>query len=173
METLQRQLMSQLIQLQGAGIASIDSETNVDLLGGKKNPMKGKVTKVAEGANVMFFTNSNTNSYRNMIHKRLTKEGKNPENFKLSKRVWGERVPETPFVQHKGEFYVEAVYLRAPKSVKYYLEGQEIAKEDIQGLKADKPKAESQGGLDDKVVIRTFKLKSILAVKMGELSFNV
>lgn len=169
MDALARKVAAAIIQMKGASIGSIDSETIPALTGGKKNPMKGKVTKVAKKQNVMFFCNSNNNSYNDMVKRRLVKEGKNPETFVLGKRPWGTRLPDTPFIEHKGNLYVEVIFLQSPKDVVYFLDGAPIAKSDIQGLPVDKPST-GQGGLDDKVVLRTFKLSSIKALKMGELS---
>jgi hypothetical protein len=162
----QKQLMEALVKVNGCGIAGIETETEVKLLGGKKNPMLGRVTKVMKGGNVLLFSNSNSNGYNNMVRRRLEKEGKNPEGFKLGKRVWGERVPETPMVLHKGELYMEAIFNQAPTQVQYLLDGEPIAKEDIIGLK-EKPEEGKQGGLSDKVVIRTYKLSSIRKLKAG------
>ena len=172
MNKLGKQIVAALVQVQGSSIASITDETVVTLTGGKKNPMQGRVTKLTENANVMFFTNSTTNSYNNMVKKRLAAEGKNPESFQLGPRVWGERMPDTPFIQHKNELYVEVIFLRAPKIVRYFFDGVAIAKEAIFGLPVDKAEG-GQGGLDDKVIIRTYKLASLKAIKMGGLSVNV
>jgi len=167
--TFGRQIVSTLIQLQGCAIGSMDAVTKVELKGGKKNPMQGRVTKLAEGGNVMFFCNSSSNAYNNMVKKRLAAEGKAPESFVLGQRVWGERMPDTPFIQHKGELYLEAIFLKAPKTVTYFLDGEVIDKDAIEGLKVDASEGE-QGGLDNKVIIRTYKLASIKQIKMGELS---
>lgn len=161
-------LLAALKQLNNCSIATIDSTTEVKLKGGKSNPQLGRVTKKMEGGNIMFFCNMNSNSYQNMVKKRLAEEGKDPETFQLGKRVWGERVPSTPFVLHKGELYVEAIFLKSPKVVKYFLDGKEIDKKDVIGLE-DKEEGK-QGGLDNKVIIRTYKLSSIDKVKMGALS---
>jgi hypothetical protein len=169
MNTFARKIVASLVQVQGSSIAVIDSETVEELTGGKKNPMQGRIVKRAEGAKVMFFTNTNSNAYNNMVQRRLEAEGKDPNSFVLGKRVWGERLPETPFVKHNDKLYVEAVYLAPPKVVKYFLDGVEIAKNAIQGLKESKTEGE-QGGLEDKVVVRTFKLDSIKRIKMGSLS---
>jgi len=172
MDKLAKQIVAALVQVQGSSIASITAETVVELKGGKKNPMQGRITKVAENANVMFFTNSTTNSYNNMVKKRLAAEGKNPENFQLGPRVWGTRMPDTPFIQHNNALYAEVVFLRAPKIVRYLFDGVAIAKAAIIGLPADKEEGK-QGGLDDKVIIRTYKLESLKSIKMGSLSVNV
>jgi len=162
-------LMAALKQLNGVAIAAINSKTDVTLLGGKKNPMQGRVKKVMEGGNIMFFCNMNNNGYNDMVKRRLEKEGKDPESFTLGKRVWGERVPQTPFVLHNGQIYVEAIFLKSPKQVSYLLDGKPIEKNQIEGLKEKQEEGE-QGGLNNKVIIRTYKLDSITALKMGELS---
>lgn len=171
MENLKAKLVAQLAQVQGSAIASITAETAVTLKGGKKNPLQGKVTKRAENANVMFFTNTNSNAYNNMVRRRLEAEGKHAEDFTLGKRVWGERIDESPFIQHKGQLYVEVVFLAPPQSVKYFVDGAETDKAQIPGLPED-TKEGKQGGLDNKVILRTYKLDSIKQVKMGALSFN-
>lgn len=162
------ELMAALKKLNGCSIGSIDTLTEVKLTGGKKNPQQGRITKKVTGGNVMFFCNIASNAYQNMVKRRLEAEGKNPENFELKPRVWGERVPTTPFVMHKGEIYVEAIFLKSPKSVEYFLDGAPIAKADVIGLD-DKGESE-QGGLDNKVIIRTYKLASIQKIKMGDMS---
>lgn len=165
----QKQLMEALVKVNGCGIAGIETETPVKLLGGKKNDMLGRVTKVMKGGNILLFSNSNSNGYQNMVNKRLKAEGKDPETFKLGKRVWGERVPQTPLVLNKGKVYMEAIFLKAPTDVQYLLDGKPINKEDIVGLKV-KPAEGEQGGLDNKVVIRTYELNNIKKLKMGENS---
>lgn len=170
MNTLARKLTAALVQVQGSSIAVIDTETVVELAGGKKNPMLGKVTKRAEGSKVMFFTNTNSNAYNNMVKRRLVAEGKDPNGFVLGERRWGKRLPETPLIQHNDKLYAEAVFLAPPKIVRYFFNGQPIAKAAIIGLKEDAEKETSQGGLSDKVVIRTYTLENIKRVKMGELS---
>ena len=169
MEQLAQKIVNALTQLNGCAIGSITTVTDVVLKGGKKNPMQGEVTKHAKNANVMFFCNSKSNGYQNMVKRRLSAEGKAPESFKLSKRTWGERIADTPFVTHKGQMYVEVIYLHAPTEVEYKLAGERIAKENIIGLKESSASG-AQGGLENKVIIRTFKLSSLRSIKMGELS---
>ncbi len=168
MDTLARKIVASLVQLQGSAIASIDTETKVVLTGGKKNPFQGRVTKVAEGSNVMFFTNTNKNAYNAMVQRRLVAEGKNPANFQLGPRPWGERIPETPFIKHNQKLYVEVVFLRPPSSVRYFVDGVETDKALIPGLPVSQEGA--QGGLDDKVVLRTFMLENVRRLRMGDKS---
>lgn len=153
-----------LNQINGSGFVGMSTRTQVKLTGGKKNPQQGRIEKLHEGATVMCFTNKNQNGYENMVKRRLTKEGINPDVFKLGKRVWGERVPNTPFVEHKGGTYIEVIFIKSGK-VSYLQDGQPIKKADIEGLPVESEGG--QGGLKDKVQIRTFALKSILSFRYG------
>ena len=154
-----------LSTVNGATFISMDTTTTPTLTGGKSNPMQGRVRKHNTGANIMVFQNKNSHGYDNMVKRRLEKEGKNPELFKLSPRKWGKRVPNLPIVEHKGAQYLEVIFLAAGRTI-YTLDGQPIDRDSIEGLKDSQPEG-SQGGLHDKVIIRTFKLDSIDRLKVG------
>lgn len=103
-----------------------------------------------------------------MVKRRLEKEGKNPDSFQLSPRKWGERVPNTPFITHtpKGQtvekVYLEVIFLKGGES-KFYVDGKLTAREDIPGIAEGEAE---QGGLENKVIIRTFSLESIRSVRI-------
>lgn len=147
-----------LANVNGASFISIDSETTPTLLGGRKNAMQGQIRKVMIGANVMVFQNKNGSAYDAMVQRRLVAEGKDPESFQLGERKWGERKPGTPFIEHNGELYLEVIFLR-PGKVEYKHGVRPIEAANVEGLK--EPKEAEQGGLDNKVIIRTFKADSI------------
>lgn len=152
--------------ISGTDFVGMDTETSVTLLGGKKNPMQGRVTKVTTGSNVMVFQNG---GYNAMVQRRLAQEGKDPESFELSPRAWGTRVQGGPFVEHKGALYLEVIFLSAGK-VQYMFDGQPIAKDQIEGLKESSEGR--QGGLENKVVIRTFKVDSIVALRVNKQEYT-
>ena len=158
-------LQTVLADVNGATFIGIDSTTVVKLTGGKKNIMQGRVTKTVTGSNVMVFTNKNSNGYSNMVARRLEKEGKDPGDFKLSPRPWGVRIPDSPFVQHNDKLYLEVIFLKAG-TVEYLFDGRSIDKDQIEGL-ADKEEGE-QGGLDNKVVIRTYSVDNITAITVDK-----
>jgi hypothetical protein len=166
MEKKSKAILAALKTLNGTAIAAIDTFTPVKLTGGKKNEMQGRIYKKVSGSNIMFFCNLNSNGYENMVNRRLAAEGKEP--FILSPRVWGERVTGTPFVSHKGQLYVEAIFLKAPTKIEYFYNDQPIDKDKIIGL-PEKQEGD-QGGLDNKVIIRTYHLENITSLKMGEMS---
>lgn len=152
-------------QVNGNAIISIDTETELRLLGGRKNPHIGHAMKIGLRHNVMVFQNKTINAYDAMVRRRLEKEGKNPDRFQLSPRTWGERVQGMPFVVHKDQMYLEVIFLKAGETF-YTLHGEPTLPAFIQGLNEEHDEAE-QGGLDNKVIIRTFKFSSILAVRIN------
>lgn len=160
-------LSQAMSHVSGASFVGIDTKTIPSLKGGKKNPMQGKITKVTTGSSVMVFQNKNTNAYENMVRRRLIQEGKNPD-FEVGPRAWGERVKDTPFVSHKGKNYLEVIFLK-PGKTQFFYDDQPIAREDIIGLD-EKPEGD-QGGLNDKVIIRTFDVDSITAIRIDNQVF--
>lgn len=154
--------------LNGASFISLDTITDPRLTGGKKNPFVGNTSKITTGSSVMIAQNKNSSSYNNMVKRRLTEEGKDAEDFQLSPRSWGERIEGTPFIKHtkKGSdtesYYLELIFLK-PGIVTYQVDGVETAPEDIQGL--PKRVEGEQGGLDNKVVIRTVCVDNITCIR--------
>lgn len=150
----------------GMTFIGLDTSTEPRLKGGKSNPYKGRVRKVMTGANVMVFQNKTINGYDAMVKRRLTKEGKDPSTFKLSPRTWGSRLPNTPVVEHKGKYYLEVIFLSSGK-VHYEVDGVVTDPSDIVGLDLDKQEGR-QGGLNDKVIIRTFAVENITKLTINK-----
>ena len=160
-------------EIKGGTFVGLDTETVEKLKGGKKNPFQGRVTKRVTGSTVMVFGNTESNAYENMVKRRLAKEGKDPEDFQLGQRAWGQRIAGTAFVEHKGEHYIETIFMRAG-DVEYFLDGKPLGSVAIDDadqqwldLPAVKVNPEGQGGLseENRVIIRTYKLSSIIAVR--------
>jgi hypothetical protein len=101
-----------------------------------------------------------------MVRRRLEQEGKDPVTFELKPRKWGTRRPGTPFVDHNGYLYLEVIFLK-PGKVEFIYRDMVIPREAVQGLK--EPNEAEQGGLDNKVIIRTFKADSIKAVTIDKM----
>ena len=166
-------LAAALENVSGASFVGVDTLTVVALTGGKANPHKGRITKAVTGSSVMVFQNKTTSAYADMVARRLAAEGKNPAGFELGPRAWGERLPSSPIVRHeKGGitlYYLEVIFLRSG-AVSYSLDGETITKSEIIGL-ADKVEGE-QGGLENKVIIRTFGVDSIIALRVDGREFT-
>lgn len=167
-----REIVSNILRINGTKIGSIDTVTNVDLKGGKSNPYRGRITKHTMGANVIFINDNNDSSYQRMVRKRLVQEGMDAANFSVGPRPWGERIQGTPLIQHKDTMYVQVVHLRKPTNIVYKLDGQIVIDiNTVPGFTANKSEGR-QGGLVKKVIVRTPKISSIHAVKMGDLSVS-
>jgi hypothetical protein len=164
-------LIAAVSTINGASFIGIDTHTDVKLAGGQKNPHQGRVTKRMTGALCMAFTNQNINAYRAMVQRRLEKENKDPESFELGPRAWGTRVPNLPIVEHKDSYYLEVIFMK-PGVVEYLLDGLVTPEADIQGLPARRVDADSQGGLEDKVIIRDFKAESITELRINGQSYR-
>ena len=162
-------LVNAVANINGASFVGLDTHTDVTLAGGKSNPMQGRVTKRMIGATVMSFQNKNFSAYEAMVKRRLVAENKDPEAFVLGPRAWGTRIPNMPIVEHKGEYFLEVIFMK-PGTVVYELDGNSIDPMAIIGLKA--PTAGEQGGLEDKVIIRTFKAESITELRVDGQVFN-
>lgn len=153
-------------KVNGASFIAIDTETVVKLTGGKSNPLQGHVTKVTMRSNVMVFQNKHGSAYDAMVKRRLVQEGKDPESFELSPRKWGVREQGTPFVTHNGNEYLEVIFLK-PGQTHYRVDGVPTPKEQIEGLPTRSDEAD-QAGLENKVIIRTFAVESILAITVDK-----
>ena len=167
------QLINAVANINGASFVGIDTHTDVTLTGGKNNPHQGRVTKKMLGATVMSFQNKNFSAYEAMVQRRLIAEKKDPEAFVLGERAWGTRVPNMPIVEHfkdgDTKYYLEVIAL-TPGVISYYLDGNPIDASFIIGLK--KGSAGEQGGLENKVIIRTFAADSILALRIDGVEYK-
>lgn len=168
---MSNKLQQLLSNVSGNTIISLDTVTVPKLKGGKKNPMQGLVQKKMKSINVMVFTNEQSNGYENMVNRRLEKEGFEPKSFEVGPRAWGQRIPNTPFVLHNDQLYLEVIFLKSGKPSYTLLDaaGNEhgIFEEEIEGLPESKESEDGQGGLSDKVIIRTFKADNIKAITIN------
>ena len=164
-------LKAKLETVKGTTFAGLDTITNIKLKGGKKNPHQDRVTKRTTGANVILFSNVEHSPYVAMVKRRMEQEGKDPSEFEAKPRAWGSRVGKTPFIEHKDKYYLEVIF-RSPGKSEYFLDGKPIAKEDIEGLEVEKSEtaqeteAASQGGIEEKIVIRTFAIENIEQIRL-------
>jgi hypothetical protein len=149
--------------LAGGTFVGMDTETVPALKGGKKNPQQGRVTNRMVGATVMCFANASGSAYEAMVKRRLVAEGRAAEDFQIGPRAWGTREVGAPFVEHRGNHYLEVIFLHSGKT-QFFLDGVAIAREDVEGLEEQRD-GTGQGGLENKVVIRTFALDSVIALR--------
>lgn len=160
-------VLNALKNVNGSSFVGIDTVVDVKLSGGKKNPQQGRITKKMVGASVMVFQNKKINGYEAMVQRRLAAEGKDPGSFELGERAWGTRLPDLPIVEHIKDgvtkHYLEVIFLKSGK-VEYFQDGAPINEADITGL-PDR-QVDGQGGLDNAVIIRTFGVDSLTAIRV-------
>jgi hypothetical protein len=158
-----------LAPINGATFATLDTQTEQPLRGGKANPHQGRIVKRCLGNRVMLFTNKKSSGYDNMVKRRLEQAGLDPDSFECGPLPWGQRVPNSPFIEHRGKRYLQVIFQEAG-DVKYFYRRQDgeyfpIEKDDIQGLPLNSG-SEHQGLEPSKQVIcRTYALDSILAIR--------
>ena len=183
--------------INGTTFASIDTTTEVKLskkmstcvkddqsgiiqalldAGVETNPFCDKIFKHTSGTSVLLFSNSKTNGYENMVKRRLEQEGKDKESFKLSPPVWGERIKDTPIITHNGEYYLEVILQHSGDS-SYVIKDKDnfykhIDKDLIFGLPKTRENSTGQGGIENKVMICRYKLKSITGIRCNNQSFT-
>ncbi len=167
-------LFSDPSKVNGGTFVSIDCVTIPKLSGGKANPMQGNVRKFNIGSQVMVFQNKNGSSYEAKVKRHMASEGLDPDNFVLSPRTWGERIPNTPNIHHnkdgQDKYYLEVIFMKSG-AVSYKLNGQAIDKSEVQGL--DKKEESQQGGQEKKVIIRTYGWDSIISFRLDKQSYIV
>lgn len=148
-----------LDDVEGSAKFEIDTLTDVKLKGGKKNEMQGRVQKRTKDAIVTVYNKYKQGGYEKLVKEQMEREGKDPSTFELKPRAWGVRIENTPFVENKGKHYIECFFEESGKT-EYLLDG-EVYDGEIEGLPEKKVNEESQGGIETKIVVRTFSIDSI------------
>lgn len=156
--------------LNGLTFVGLDTETTVKLKGGKKNILQGRVTKRTTGISARIAQNMHTNAYVNSVRKGLEQEGKSADDFQLSPRKWGVRIDNTPFIENKGQYYLE-VDIQSAGVTEVLLDGQPTDKSTIEGYPSARVQAK-QGGLDNKIILRDFKVESITTIRINKQQFS-
>lgn len=169
-------------KLSGASFVTINTTTTPKLNktlvtddGRIENPYFDKVTKQSK-LNCQIFQNKVKNGYEEMVKRRMVKEGKDPETFELQPRKWGVRLPNLPIIEHKGEYYLEVI-VHNTLSSEYIYNNKSVKSTEIKGWPSSGDPEKSQGGIEDKVEIRSIKLSNIKEIHIGgevltDLFFN-
>lgn len=147
---------------------------------------KDKLSKAAEAqtllSNVLTLAEQNDLAAKIEAHLSDTDADRREEaeeRFTVSPRKWGERIPNTPFIQHTKDgatkHYLDTIFLRAGTS-EFFLDGNPIAEADIVGY--EKPVAKEspnvQGGLkvENQIIVRSIGLDSIRAIRTGGSEYS-
>lgn len=148
-------LVRALMTVKNATPASFVAVTEVKM-NKTNNPYYEKVTK-KQKSNV--FINFD---YSASVNRRLLKEGKSPD-FVAKQRAWGEKLPGTPLVFHKNEYYMEARFLAAEPKVEYFVGNVPTDKAVLETylpvVKTETLKEHQ--GVDEVIILRDFKVRNI------------
>ena len=81
--------------------------------------------------------------------------------FDVQPRKWGIRLPNSPLVEHKGNYYLEAKVENVFQTRFTDVDGNELDKQDVLPFLPKKRESATQDRLEKKVYLRDFKLSSI------------
>lgn len=171
--------------VQGTRICGIDSDIKVSRLVRDTKVQPGVLRKVTKGSVVMVFAQDDPTAYSNQVKSRMEKEGIDPASWEGGPLPYGEWMDNSPFIKYtkikKGEddglisqettYYVRVHFIKAGTS-EYFLDGVSIAKSAIVDTSAPK-KEGKQGGQNDKVIPRNYKLDSLTAIRIDGAEFIV
>lgn len=157
-------------QVTGASIISLDTCTDVKLTG-RDNPHKGSITKITSKVRGIIL--EKTNGYHNLVFKRLIQEGIDPSSYQPSERRWGEHIDNTPLIVHNGNLYLQVITIGRGES-RYFCNNKPVEFHDgvmtdhegyiISGIPKT-PKPAEQGGINNKAIVRAYKIGSILEIR--------
>lgn len=127
------------------------------------NPYAGKVTK-----HTIMQVRLN-HDYQGEVNDRRLLEGKEA-NFHAKPLAWGQRVMtedgnRTPLIENKGQLYLHCQVLKSGKPT-YLVDGHPATDDEFAQILAFMPEKDDgkSQGVDDPVIVRTFKLESVIAL---------
>jgi len=161
------QLVGELLKMDGTGTSFEGMDCKVLVKMNKtakrdgvkfENPYFGKVYKCYSVSTI-----SNAN-YERAVNRQREREGKETD-FEALPRVWGERVGKSPVIQHKGQFYFAIHVKTLTTDVTYEdVNGNAVEKESI--VQFLPKKSSSRQGVENEIIVRTYKIESILQMRM-------
>jgi hypothetical protein len=158
------QLAAKVSEYRGATFVTIEARTEPKLLvkilhdgNIEPNPFIGNVVKVSRVNGVINWV------YENAVNRQRTREELDAD-FQAMPRKWGNRLAETPLVEHKGNYYLE---LKVQKSLGYHyetLDGQMLDTEAVNRF-FPKPSASRQG-VEREILLRDYSLANIRRINI-------
>lgn len=157
------QLVEMLKQVKRPIPATFVAATKVDMRK-TNNPFHDRIVK-RQRSNVFIKFD-----YENSVNKARLKEGKEAD-FVAKSRKWGTHVDDTPLIEHKGEYYLEARFLGNSPGVDYFIDGNTpIDKTAFESFVPEKGESKSQD-LENEVVIRDFKVAGIREITLNGIRY--
>ena len=123
--------------------------------------MKRQVSNVVIGSNYA----ASVNMQRGMEGSEM--------NFQASKPVWGTKIPNSCLIEHKGNIYVEAEFLKV-KETEFSWNGESIRRESLEKYMPKEYSSKSHQGVETREIIyRRFKLASIKEIKLNGRAYQI
>lgn len=130
-------------------------EVSVPVVGGKKNPFQGRVTKVVNELPVHLTRNEEAYV--------KARQDAGAEDFNVGqgeRKGWGNRTDDG-LIHHDGKVYVQYIGKGRGLKSEYYVDGQVVDASEIQGL----PDSQTKSDILTGVVVRRLNIASILSIK--------
>ena len=165
MPTINRdELKTKLMDVKGATAVSVVTVTVPQMNkkhNGEANPFYGRVQKRTYRSCMIGFR------YQNSVNNQREREDKDAD-FISEPRKWGEHVPGTPLIEHKGKYYLECKVERVIDN-HYLLDGEPADDEVVEPYLAQR-KSSSRQGVDKTVILIDVSLENIETISMfGEV----
>jgi len=139
------------------------------------NPYLGKLFKVSTVSGTLNW------HYTAEVNKQRDREGgfeivdgvptvKEVETFVAKERKWGTRLPNSPFVEHKGNFYLE-MKVNESQGHQYRDENNELVEgEALEKRKAffSKKSSSSRQGVENQIILRDYRFDRITAITLHD-----
>ena len=168
------QLVGELLKMDGTGTSFEGMDCKVLVKMNKtakrdgvkfENPYLNKVHK-------FYSLNVTSNAhYEAAVRRQQAREGQEVD-FLAKPRKWGERIKKSPVVRHNGNFYFSTHVNTLTTDVVYKnIDGKIIDKANIEEFLP--AKSASRQGLENEVIVRDYKIESIVQMRMKGCTYIV
>ena len=110
--------------------------------------------------------------YGNAVNNQRVREDKEAT-FTPDPRKWGMRVSKTPFVEHKGQLYLEMKVVKSLGSVLLDGNNNEVDWSSVSPFMATNPNEGARQDIDKKVILRDYKMENIVEVHINQTCYRV
>lgn len=158
------ELKAALMERKGTSFVTIVAVTDPRMRK-RDNPYAGRVQKRSSVNGVVGWI------YQNSVNRERVREDLEAD-FEAHPRKWGERIKGTPFVEHKGNTYLELKVERV-LSTEYLLDGEPVDREVIaEWLPARKAEGARQE-VENPIILRDYRLDSITEITFDGITIKV
>lgn len=103
--------------------------------------------------------------YANSVENQREREGLDLEEFEPQPRMWGERIPDTPLVEHKGNYYLEVKVENVLETVYVDSGGNVVDREEIEEFLYSSSQPSTQK-TEKEIILRDYKIQNLEQINM-------